>query len=83
MILSEAETLDTIHRLLSLYVPDCMDRHNVFDKLAQVGMQLLAPASPKKCPKCGLEMFCRECDDISVTSDVEVTVRVNGVEINV
>lgn len=83
MILSDPETLDTIHTLLSFYVPNCLDRQNVFDKLTAVGMQLLAPTNPKRCPQCGLEMFCRECDEISITSDVEVTVRINGVKVNV
>lgn len=58
MILGIDETLDTIHRLLSLYVPNCLDRQNVFDKLDQCGQELLNSASNHKCPKCGRDLIC-------------------------
>ena len=85
MILGADETLDTIHRLLTLYVPDSLDRQNVFDKLDQVGKKLLAPDEPKKCSKCGGELICPECDSdsISVFSEVSTSVRIRGKEIYV
>lgn len=82
MILNNEETLDTIHRLLLLYVPNCFDRQNVFDKLAEVGKALLAPTPTKReCPTCGNEMVCLDCANITIHSDVETTVQVNGREI--
>lgn len=80
MYLSDLEALDVLHKLLTRYVPDSFDRRNVLEKLATAGQKLFAPQS-SSCPNCKRELVCLRCASVDIQHEVDVTVRINGVEI--
>ena len=80
MLISDDEARNLIETLITKYVPAGLDKINVLEKLADIGKALFIVPS-KRCPKCGLQMFCRQCSRIDILYDVDVHVRVDDVEI--
>lgn len=79
MVLKDEEGLDLIQRPLITYVPNSMDRINALEKLDRAGTRLFTP--PSKCPQCGKEMVCLECEDVDIDigpAEPEVTVRLGN-----
>lgn len=67
------EDIDRIYLLLSLHVPESWERRLAFEALEQ-DRRSLAVIPALKCPKCGSERICPECDEV----DVDVRVSING-----
>ena len=73
------EVTDLIVYLLTLHVPDCLDRRRVLDYFTHGHLHFIKPVV--QCPKCQGEMVCPDCDDIEV--DVDATVTIGGRTIHV
>lgn len=70
--MNDEQILDLIINLFALYVPDSLDKRLVLERLNK---NLWIPPAGK-CLKCGKALICLECENFTVNTDVDVTLRI-------